>query len=101
MLQNKKEPIVLLNVLCCVQSCPNLCDPMDSSPPGSSVPEDAPGKNTGEGCHAPLQGIFPTQGTDLGLLHCRQILYCLSHQGSPCYLINMIKIKVKMRWILS
>ena len=30
-----------------------------------------------------LQGIFPTQGLDLGLLHCRQILYCLSHQGSP------------------
>ena len=43
-------------------------------------PWDSPGKNTGVGCHALLQGIFPTQG--LGLLHCRQILYCLSHQGS-------------------
>ena len=35
------------------------------------------------GCHSLLQGIFPTQGLNLGLLHCRQILYCLSHLGSP------------------
>ena len=35
------------------------------------------------GCRALLQGIFPTQGWNPGLLHCRQILYCLSHQGSP------------------
>ena len=35
------------------------------------------------GCHAFLQGIFPTQGSNLGLLHCRQILYHLSHLGSP------------------
>ena len=35
------------------------------------------------GCHALLQGIFLTQGSNLGLLYCRQILYCLSHQGSP------------------
>ena len=34
------------------------------------------------GCHAPLLGIFPTQGSNPGLPHCRQILYCLSHQGS-------------------
>ena len=44
---------------------------------------DSPGKNTGAGSHALLQGIFPTQGSNLGLLHCRQILYCLSHQGRP------------------
>ena len=42
-------------------------------------PWDSPGKNTGVDCHALLQGIFPT----LGLLHCWQILYCLSHQGIP------------------
>ena len=48
-----------------------------------SVPGDSPGKNTGVGCHALLQGIFPTQGSNPGLLHCRQILYRLSHQGSP------------------
>ena len=58
------------------------CEPMDCSLPGSSVHGDSPGKNTGVGCHALLQGIFPTQGLNPGLLHWRQILYCLSHQGS-------------------
>ena len=42
---------------------------------------NSPGKNTGVGCHSLLQGIFLTQGSNLGLLHCRQILYLLSHQG--------------------
>ena len=65
------------------QSCPTLCDPMDCSPPGSSVHEDSPGRNTGVGCHALLQGIFPTQRSNPGLPHCRQILYQLSHKGSP------------------
>ena len=51
--------------------------------PGSSVHGDSPGKNTGVGCHALLQGIFPAQGSNPGLPHCRQILYRLSHQGSP------------------
>ena len=46
-------------------------------------PKDSPDKNTGAGSHFLLQGIFPTQGSNLGLLHCRQILYRLSHQGSP------------------
>ena len=65
------------------QSCLTLCDPMDCSPPGSSVHGDSPGKNTGVGCHALLQGIFPAQGSNPGLQHCRQILSCLRHQGSP------------------
>ena len=52
-----------------LQSCPTLCDPMDCSPPGSSVQGDSPGKNTGVGCHALLQGIFPTQGSNPRLLH--------------------------------
>ena len=56
---------------------------MDRSPPGSSVHGDSPGKNTGVGGHVLLQGFFPTQGSNPGLLHCRRILYCLSHQGSP------------------
>ena len=43
---------------------------------------DYPSKNTGMGCHFLLQGIFPTQELNLTLLHCRQILYWLSHQGS-------------------
>ena len=69
------------------QLCPNLCDPMNCSPPGSSVHGDSPGKNTGAGCHALLQGIFPTQGSNPGLLHCRQIFYHLSHQGIPWILV--------------
>ena len=59
-----------------------LCDPMDCNPPGSSVHGDSPGKNTGVGCHALHQGIFPTQGSNPGFPHCRRILYHLSHQGS-------------------
>ena len=46
-------------------------------------PWDSPGKNTGVGSHALLQGIFLAQGSNLGLPNCRQILYHLSHQGSP------------------
>ena len=65
------------------QSSLTLCDPMDCSLPGSSVSGDSPGKNTGVGCQALLQGLFPTQGSNPGLPHCRQILYRLSHQGSP------------------
>ena len=61
------------------QSCPILCDPMDCSLPDSSVHGDSPGKNTGVGCHALLQGIFPTQRSNPGLLHYRWILYHLSH----------------------
>ena len=112
------------SVLCLVvQSCPTLCDPMDCSSPGSAVHGNSPGKNTRVGCHALLQGIFPTQESkhrspalqvdsllseplgkpkntgvsslallqrifltqelNWGLLHCRQMLYQLSYQGSP------------------
>ena len=67
-------------VLCLVaQSCLPLYDPIDCSPPGSSAHGDFPGKNTGVGCHALLQGIFPTQGSNSGLPHCKWILYLLSH----------------------
>ena len=53
------------------QSCPTLGDSMDCSPPGSSVYGDSPSKNIEVGCHALLQGIFPTQGLNPGLAHCR------------------------------
>ena len=66
-----------------VQSYPTLCNPKDYSLPGSSVHGDSPGKNTRVHCHALLQGIFPTQGSNPGIPHCRQILYHLSHEGSP------------------
>ena len=50
---------------------------------------DSPGKNTGVACHFLLQGIFPTQGSNPGLLSCRQTLYPLSHQGSPTQVYKM------------
>ena len=59
------------------QSCLSLCDPMDCTVRGIS-----PGQNTGVGSLS-LQGIFPTQGSNPGLPHCRWILSQLSHKGSP------------------
>ena len=60
-----------------------LKNSMDCSMPGSSVHGNSPCKNSGAGCQALLQGIFPTQGSNPGLTHCRQILYQMSHQRSP------------------
>ena len=58
------------------QLCLTLCDPMDGSPPGSSVCGISQARVlTRVGCHSFPQGIFPTQGMTPGLLHCRQILY--------------------------
>ena len=71
-------------IMCSVtQLCLTLCDPMDCSPPGSSVHGDSSGKNTGVGCHALLQGLFATQRSNPGLPPGRWILYHLSHRGSP------------------
>ena len=76
------------SILCLfAHSCLTLHDPMVCSLPGSSVHGDSPGKNTREGCHVLLQGIFPTQGLNPGLQHCRQILYHLSHQGNKTFYI--------------
>ena len=55
--------------------CPTLCDPVDCSPPGSSVHGDFPDKNTEVGCHFLLQGIFPDQGLHPCFLLGRWILY--------------------------
>ena len=52
--------------------------------------------NTGVGCHAHLQGILLTQGSNSGLPSCRQILYHLSHQGSPGTAYSTIKIIIKI-----
>ena len=75
--------MICVCVLVVTQLCLILCKSMDCIQPGSSVHGDSPGKNTGVGYHSLLQGIFPTQGPNPGLPHCRWILYCLSHQGSP------------------
>ena len=54
-----------------------------SWPHGLYSPWNSPGQHTGVGSLSLLQGIFPTQGSNSGLLHCGQILYQLSHKGSP------------------
>ena len=121
------------------EAYPTLCDLMDCSLPRFSVHGDSPGKNTGVGCHALLQGIFPTrwkgpgikarspalqvdsllseapgkpmntgvgslsllqgifptQESNQGLLHCRQILYQLSYQGSP-YICVYIYLQITL-----
>ena len=91
------NPKCLLAVLClATQLCSTLYNSMDCSPPGSSVHEDSPGKNTGVGCHSLLQGIFLTQELNWGLLHCRGFCtnwatreaqvstYCVPNIMVPC-----------------
>ena len=59
----------------------DYCDPME--PARLLCPWDSPGKSTGVGCHSLLQGIFPTQELNPGLLQCMQILFRLSYEGIP------------------
>ena len=73
------------------QLCPILCNPMDCSPLGSSVLEIFQARIPEWVDHSLLQGIFPTQGLGPGLLHCRQILYHLSHQFELYY--NLLRLK--------
>ena len=71
-------------MLCLVaRSCLTLGDPMDCNLPGSSVHGDSAEKNTGVSCHALLQGIFPTQGSNPGLLHCRWDSLSSEPPGKP------------------
>ena len=72
------------------QLFPALGNPMDKAC-HLLCPWDSPGKNTGVDCHSLLQGIFPTEGLNPGLLHCRQSLYHLSHQGTEFNYTNKIK----------
>ena len=87
--KNTFKKIIYIHIYMCMcaqsLSCVWLWDSMDCSLPCScsSLHRDSPGTNTGVGCHALLQGIFPIQGSNPGLLQCRRILYHLSHQGSP------------------
>ena len=64
------------------QSCLTLCDP-------TNYPWESPGKNTGVDCRSLLQRIFLTQGSNSGLLHCRQLLYHLSYREDLRYTIVM------------
>ena len=65
------------------QLCLSLCDPWIIKPARLLCSWNSLGKNTGVGCCFLLQGTFLTQGSNLGLLYRRRILYHLSHQGSP------------------
>ena len=67
-------------------SCSAVFDYLRLQPTGRPCPWASPGKNTGVGCRSLLQGIFLTQGLNLGLQHCRQILYHLNHQISQFYI---------------
>ena len=71
------------------QSCPTLWDPMDCCPPGSSVHEIFQARILEWVVISFSRGS--TQGSKLGLLHCRQILYWLSYRGSPNHLLAMLE----------
>ena len=75
-LKLKKHKIIPVKVKV-TQSCPTLCYPMDYSPWNS------PGQNTGVSSLSLLQVIFPTHGSNPGLPPLQEILYELSHKGSP------------------
>ena len=90
-----------------LQSCPTLCDPMNCSPPGPSrllSQWDSPGKNTGVGCHALLQGIFLTQRLNwclLCLLHWQVGSLPLAPPGKPevlCSTLKFVFILGDLRW---
>ena len=61
---------------------------------------DFPGKSTGVGCHFLLQRIFPTQGSNLGFLHCGQTLYHLGRKGSPSVSLRRTQSLIQ-GWSLS
>ena len=71
------------------------CDPVDYSPPGSSVHGISPGKNTGMGCHFPLQVIFPNQGSNSSLLHWQADSLPLSHRISK---VNRLHISTPLHF---
>ena len=91
-----------LIMLCLVAwSWPTLCDPMDCSLPGSPVHGNSLGKNTGVGCHALLQGIFPTQGLNPGLPHCTHssvLAWRIPGTGEPGGLPTMGSHRVRHDW---
>ena len=85
---NNKIPENNPNTRVCVcvlftQLCPAPCNPINCSPAGFSLSMRFPRKEYWSGEPFPSPGIFLSQGLNPGLLHCRQILYLLSHQESP------------------
>ena len=80
------------------KSCPTLGTPWTVACQ-APLPMDSPGKNTRVGCHFLLQRIFLTQRSNLGLLHCKQILHQLNYKGSPReYRHNRNPRRTRNRW---
>ena len=75
--------------------------PNSLQPQGLYSPRSSPGQNTGVDSHSLLQGIFPSQRSNPGLLHCRQILYQLSHQGSPIRKVSRRLFYISVSLLLS
>ena len=74
--------------------CPSLCDPMDYSPPGSSVHGDFPSKNMGRSCHSLLHWIFSSQRSNLGLLHWQADSLPSEPPGKSCVIIQHLSIYI-------
>ena len=94
MMSKTRKLIVCESVSCSVMSA--LCDSMGCSLPGLLCPWDSPGKNIEVGSHSLLQGIFPTYRLNPGLLHYKQILYLLSHQGNSSKIEEM-----EITWVFN
>ena len=96
---------LLIGSMCmCVESlqlCPTPCDPMDCSPPGSSDHRILQAGILEVGSHALLQKIFLIHGLNLHLLYHRQIIYPLSHLGSPIQVLDVNKSKKTWSLLLS
>ena len=84
----------LCGVRCCLvrMSCSTLLRFHGLQPARLLCPWDSSGASTRVGCHFLLQGLFLTQGSNLSLLHCRQILYHLSHQGNKQVAFSIVAV---------
>ena len=92
---------VLASVTFCESESEVMSDslrPHGLQPTRLPFPWDFPGKDIGVGCHVLRQGIFPTQGLNPGLPHCRQMLYCLSYQWSPYLLWAIIILNYSTKY---
>ena len=77
------EASASIPIVCVCSVMSRSLQPDEPKPARLLCPWDFSSKNTGVGCHSFHRGIFPTQGLNPGLLHCRRIFYLLSHKGSP------------------
>ena len=75
---------------CCCLVTKHVCllQPHGLEPAGLLCPQDFPGENTGVGSHSLLWGVFPIQGSNLRLLHCRQILYHCATRDTLTFLCS-------------